>query len=819
MAFEAEEPAKIVPPETSDSESQLSRHHFMIGGSVSQGVVTSAGGVFITGDGGVHIDPWISGEMNAISEAPQLPAKRTRPWLGVSYWANRLQDWRRVGSRFECLRGEAGYEIRTVSVLTREIIAGNEPGHIRVTTGLLEGADRRGFCGVLVGVGSGNLDYRAAALVQRGSGIGGGMLCTFATDGKVRFREHTNEDAPLAFAELPAEKYVGPSEPRRPTSSERLRLKLDILPKGNGRFDVQLEVLDASTGTLRAGAIRRNIPETDLLGGIALVSSPPAGAVGARWWFSSIATGGEKIGEYPNRTFGPIAGTLYSLNGSVLKLTAQLVPLASAAPQTVRFQRRPAGSSNKWENVTNTTLGTGYTAVFRVTDWDATRDWSYRIAYQDGTGRNWYYTGKIRRDPVDQSEVMIGLLSCVTPTQRRLEAETYVPKIPAGEFLGRYTEDNIYFPHQRVVQNLRRHDPDLLAVMGDQLYEDKPTRVDSRVDPGLDYLYKWYLWVWSFRSLTRNRPTIVLVDDHDVYQYNLWGERGHQTDSIPAGGYTGTAAFVNRVQRTQTSHNPNSYDPTPVDRGIGVYYTGFHYGGVDFALVEDRKFKVAGPPGDRDYPRELLGPRQERFLADWAQRVANTPAKICLTQTVYSCAQTTPQGLPKKDYDSNGYPKPKRDRAIQRLRDARALVLSGDQHLATLLRHGLSTFTDGPVQFSGPAVASSWQRWFEPAEPLPNGPEDPNTGDFTDSFGNKFQMLAVANPKISFSEYRKYVDKGQVIGDRDLKSDGYGIVRVDHAHSRYVIECWPWDTDPSEGDRGQYSGWPYELPFDQAARQ
>jgi hypothetical protein len=36
-------------------------------------------------------------------------------------------------------------------------------------------------------------------------------------------------------------------------------------------------------------------------------------------------------------------------------------------------------------------------------------------------------------------------------------------------------------------------------------------------------LYRRYLWVWAFRDLTREVPTVVLVDDHDVYHPNLWG--------------------------------------------------------------------------------------------------------------------------------------------------------------------------------------------------------------------------------------------------------------------------------------------------------
>ena len=48
------------------------------------------------------------------------------------------------------------------------------------------------------------------------------------------------------------------------------------------------------------------------------------------------------------------------------------------------------------------------------------------------------------------------------------------------------------------------------------------------------------------------------------------------------------------VQRCQTWHLPDPYDATPIERGIGVYYTRLRVGGIDFAILEDRKFK-SGP--------------------------------------------------------------------------------------------------------------------------------------------------------------------------------------------------------------------------------
>ena len=81
--------------------------------------------------------------------------------------------------------------------------------------------------------------------------------------------------------------------------------------------------------------------------------------------------------------------------------------------------------------------------------------------------------------------------------------------------------------------------------------------------------------------------------------------------------------------------------------------------------------------------------------------------------------------------------------------------------------------------------------------------------------GRPMRVLAVANPKLSFAEYRRHLQgRGQGLGDRRLKSEGYGIVRVDRRAREYVLECWPWDLDPARPGARQFAGWPVRLPFD-----
>lgn len=240
---------------------------------------------------------YASAELQSVA---MLPANVTRTWLGADFWANRLQDWRLRDGRIECLAGGNEAQICTVSVLTREVIRGQAVASLSVRTGLYENAG--GFCGFLIGGGSGQLDYRAAALVHGLSGEGGGLLCTYEADGHVRFREHTNEQKPMEFAVLPSEEATKQSNSDATVSATEVLLRLDITPQNNGRFELKLTASDPQSNSVLASAVRREIAEQEILGGLMLASSTAAGKPAApRCWFRDLRTGGAKISVHPAR--------------------------------------------------------------------------------------------------------------------------------------------------------------------------------------------------------------------------------------------------------------------------------------------------------------------------------------------------------------------------------------------------------------------------------------------------------------------------------------------------------------------------------------
>ena len=494
-----------------------------------------------------------------------------------------------------------------------------------------------------------------------------------------------------------------------------------------------------------------------------------------------------------------ICFALYTVQNNVMKLTAQLYPLKSGEERIVRLEINRQG---KWKQIAQTqVIEKGWTATFRVENWDSTKDIEYRVAH----GTSAYYTGTILKDPVDKDVIVVAA----------------------------FTGNSIYpgsggeIPKTDIVKNIKKLKPDLLFFSGDQVYDH--TR---------HYAY-WLKFGRDFGDIIRDIPTVTTPDDHDVGQGNLWGQGGRlsHTRAGDDGGYAAPLEYVKEVERAQTSHLPDPFDPTPVERGIGVYYTALTIGRVSFAIIEDRKFKT-GPasvlpdrgwrpnrpdhvtvpgydPQALDVPEaRLLGERQLKFLRHWAADWHDCDMKAVLSQTVY-CGSANLHGNRDNrllaDLDCNGWPQTGRNKALEEIRKAFAIMICGDQHLGTIIHHGINYWNDAGYSFCVPSIANFYLRWWAPLEPGKNRePGMPDyLGEFLDGFGNKITMLAVANPT---PEENK--DK------LTTRAAGFGVIKFNKKTREITMECWPRDVDITAPGSKQYSGWPRTiLQIDNYARK
>ncbi|MGZ4593992.1 MAG: hypothetical protein ACXV3C_08990 [Actinomycetes bacterium] len=412
-----------------------------------------------------------------LAAVPDPPPGLTRTWLGPMLWANRLQDFRASNGRYECV---ATGRMRTVSLITYSLLPGAGTASLSMLTGTL--ANGAGFSGFLVGAGSGRLDYRAASLVQAASGTGGGLLCTYENDGRCRFRGHTSESSQLSYPVL-AVAATGPSPARSLTESVRLTLDLAPSPTGPaGSFRLTLTARRSSDALLLSQATLDRVADTALTGGV-LVASGPIGSTSSRCWFSTVTASSTKVGSFPERAMGPVLGTLFSLNGSVLKMTAQLFPVGASEPQGVTLRYRTPGSAT-WSTGPTATVGDGYTAQLRVGTWDVTRPWEYQVVYGLGTAQESVYGGTVPAAPGTLGQLTVGVVNCTIHSYRPLdEASPFTPKLPGETAQALYTPLNLYFPYAEVVTRLAGHGIDLLAALGDQFYENRPTQTDKARRP------------------------------------------------------------------------------------------------------------------------------------------------------------------------------------------------------------------------------------------------------------------------------------------------------------------------------------------------
>jgi hypothetical protein len=483
-----------------------------------------------------------------------------------------------------------------------------------------------------------------------------------------------------------------------------------------------------------------------------------------------------------------ICFVLYTVQDEVLKLTAQFYPLPSAAAREARLEVQRDG---RWRELAKAEIiEPGWTATFRVEPWDASRTVRYRVAH--GTAA--FYAGTIRRDPVEKEKIVVAA----------------------------FTGNSIYpagggdIPRTDLVENVKKIDPDLLFFSGDQVYDHH------------NHLAYWLKFGRDFGEVTRDRPTVTIPDDHDVGQSNLWGAGGKKSTrgSGEDGGYFKSVEYVKEVERAQTSHLPDPFDPTPIAQGIGVYYTDLNVGGISFAILEDRKFKSSPlglvpdtgsridhvkrtdfNPADYDVPGAvLLGERQLRFLRQWASDWQDAEMKAVLSQTIFCGGAHVHGGAGRlgADLDSNGWPQAGRNRALREIRKAFAVHIAGDQHLGTVFHHGIEAHGDAGYSFCVPSIANFYLRWWDPQQPGKNRADgSPKyTGEHLDGLGNRVTCYAAANPKMEHPLPGKALN---------TFAAGFGTAVFDKKNRTITFNCWPRNVDLADPQTRQYPGWPLTV--------
>lgn len=706
-----------------------------------------------------------------------------RIWVGKEFWSVPLEDWKVEDGKLYCV-GEV--QNSRVNLLTHVI--SEEMGDFKLSARVMleDKGSIPGSAGFLVGMKDDeDPDVRAACY------FGGGIKAGVSLNGYAFLKDKkTNLPEGFDFEEF-----------KITVTGSTTKLKLDVTDK-KGLKTKEL-VVDGE----------------GIRGLVALANNLPSGETGkpgkSKFSFDDFELSGSKVIEKPENAFGPVLWTMYTLSEKTVKLMALLPPISEDDNQNVTLQLK---NGENWETVASQTIEpNSRTAVFKLENRDDTKDTEYRVEYveTDKTGKEMpdYYTGTIRKDPVDKP-LKFGGLTC---------------------------QFHFGFPYTPLVKNLAKLNPDMLYFSGDQIYEGNGGYGIKREPEDVaivNYLGKYYMFGWAFRDLMRDRPTICTPDDHDVFHGNLWGENGIAkpggAGSSDTRGFMQSVKMVNVVNSTQCGQLPDPYDPAPIEQGMSVWYTDLTYGRISFAIVSDRIFKT-GPEAVSDWegrhdhmvePREdlsfldkpgvkLLGDRQMKFLNEWITNWKDADMKVLLSQTVFANVATHHGGLEGYlygDLDSGGWPKSGRDKAIKLMRKGAVFHINGDQHVPSLVQYGLENYRDAGWSFCTPAIAVMYLRWFLPDEvgyPVLDRPEHgyPNTGKYTDAFGNKNYVYAIGNPgEITIDNESRY-------NHAQIRSSGFGFVTFDKNERTITIDAWRFkaNVDDPNPVRDEFPGWPKKI--------
>lgn len=712
-----------------------------------------------------------------------------RIWLGEDYWAIPMEDWALKAGRIEFYGVEKNAR---VNMLTSVLEPGKGDVTVSARMGLMKpkaGKQGAGSAGFGIGV-TDKLDGD----VRSGCYFGKGTDAGISTKGHI---------------------FIGDVKQALPEHFDYGAFTLRI--KSRRTAHVTEMVLACRDANGVEAELKYEMPD-DVTGLVTLVNNFDEKG-GDPFWFEDFRIEGSKVSLRPENRFGPILWSMYTLSKGTLKLTAQMPPLGEkdsdeVALYFIRGGRRERAGVEKIDPASRT-------AIFRIENWNPALEVPYEIVYSNN-GREYKYEGKIRKEPRGRP-LQFGGLTCQHASA---------------------------FPYTPLVQNLVKHNPDMLYFSGDQLYEGNGGYPIKRAPEDisiLSYLGKWYMFGWAFGDIMRDRPTLCTPDDHDVFQGNLWGEGGapvslSEWESVADahGGYVESPRMVNVVATTQCGHLPDPYHPAALPSGITTWYTDVVYGKVSFAIVSDRMFK-SGPDNIRNVEGrddhiktpiakdeleradlKFLGEGQLNFLRAWVGDWDGADMKVLLSQTLF-CNVGTHHGSTKMflygDMDSGGWPKQQRDEALRIIRKAAAFHINGDQHLPFLVQYSLDENRDAGWTFCTPAISTGYIRWGQPDAvnaPFTDRPEHglPDTGIYQDVFGNSNYIYAVGNPKDDYADKNRYIQAQN-------KSSGFGIVTFDTEARTIKMEAYRFLADkdkPAPDD--QFPGWPLTISqFDNDGRK
>ena len=602
-----------------------------------------------------------------------------RVWLGDSFWANPMEDWRVVDGAAEVQTSGGD---RNVHLITHRLTG--EPGRFRMSVRCrrVEAGEQDGGAGFRIGVRNLIDDHRSNCFA-RGVGVDAGLV-----GGRLVLGGSSGE--------IGAGDRIG---------TEGVILVLDGLTPGeNCALTLTALALDGT----ELGRAMNFARAADIEGNVAIVSNfdreIPKGE-GARYRFSEWTVDGDAFEVDDDRRFGPILWSMYSMSdsrsdeGFVVKLTALLPPLGEGDDRRVELLIEHDG---EWRSHGFAELDPdAWTATFRLPRWNEREAAPFRLAYRERHTDGGETAHEVaRHDPGEPGRaaaaagrahlperLLVSLRSGGRPRSGARPRPDLLLRRPALREPWRLRPDprtggtrDPELPAQ--VLPVRLGVPRGDARPADAVHPGRPRRV-----PGQH--------LGRGRQTDGDRPRYL--DARRVPGAGADGQRGpsHETHrTIPA------PSIRRRSNRTSASTTAT--------------WSTAAWGSPSWATGSSRAAPSAWTPGPgapttcwttMSTPRNSTSPGsscsangRRSFLEQWAGDWRGHTMKVLLSQTVFAGVAThhgAYDDFLAADLDCGGWPQTPRNRVIRMLRKAKCLHVCGDQHLPSLVQYGADRQRDG----------------------------------------------------------------------------------------------------------------------------
>jgi alkaline phosphatase D len=219
-------------------------------------------------------------------------------------------------------------------------------------------------------------------------------------------------------------------------------------------------------------------------------------------------------------------------------------------------------------------------------------------------------------------------------------------------------------PEQPIFDQIGALQPDLLLLLGDQIYADQ-------VSPDVAGYAQKYVATWQIANLAnllRNVPSFMMWDDHEIIDNYFDGK----SDRFPP-ALLAYELFV------------EGRNPTPVR--AGAHHYSFDAGDVAFFVLDERSHRSSemNPDGP---DKTMLGPDQKEDLFEWLL-CSTAKVKIIASPVTFSDWATTGED----DWMAYATEREEILSFIEHHRVDNVLLLSGDQHWSAVFRQQRRHYT------------------------------------------------------------------------------------------------------------------------------